>query len=97
MNHNNCRRKRKKNEDNKLFDMNHFDEWFFLTYTPANCGGLPVPKVVAFKEHIRILKERDNQYNQLLNKYNDLVDSYNNLQKAYCETTGERYLEEEND
>lgn len=92
MNHINCRRK--KNKLNRLFDMNQFDEWFELTYKPINCGGLPVPKIIAFKEHIRILKERDNQYNVLLNQYNDLVDSYNNLMKAYCKETGERYIEE---
>lgn len=91
MNHNNCRRK--KNESNKLFDMNHFDEWFYLTYKPINCGGLPVPKVVSFKEHIRILKEKDNQYILLLNQYNKLVESYNSLQKAYCEATNERYID----
>jgi hypothetical protein len=43
MNHNNCRRK--KNELNKLFDLNQFDEWFAMTYKPVNCGGLPVPKM----------------------------------------------------
>lgn len=93
MNHVN--RRRKKNEANKLFDMTHFDEWFYLTYKPANCGGVQVPKVVAFKEHIRILKEKDNEYDKLLNQYNELVESYNRLQKAYCEVTGERYQEEE--
>lgn len=30
MNHNNCRRTKK--ADNKLFDLNNFDEWFELTY-----------------------------------------------------------------
>lgn len=93
MNHNNCRRK--KNELNKLFDLNQFDEWFAMTYKPVNFGGLPVPKIISFKEHIRILKEKDNQYNKLLNEYNDLVDSYNNLQEAYCKATGDRYIEEE--
>lgn len=93
MNHDNC--KRTKKSENKLFDMNHFDEWFYLTYRPSNCGGLEVPKIIAFKEHIRILKEQENQYAKLLNKYNDLVESYNSLQKAYCEVTGERYIEEE--
>lgn len=96
MNHANCKRyKRTKNGDNKIFDMNKFDEWFELAYRPVNCGGMPVPKIISFKEHIRILKERDNQYNMLLNEYNDLVESYNKLQKAYCEVTGERYIEEE--
>ena len=91
MNHANCRRK--KNVGGKLFDLRHFDEWFELTYKPVNCGGLPVPKIISFKEHIRILKERDNDYAFLLNSYNDLVDDYNKLQKAYCEATGERYRE----
>lgn len=95
MNHSNCRRK--KNEANKLFDLNDFDEWFALTYTPQNCGGLPVPKQITFKEHIRILKERDNEYEMLLNDYNKLVDDYNKLQKAYCEATGERYYDESHD
>jgi len=44
----NCRRK--KNEANRLFDLNNFDEWFALTYTPKNCGGLPVPNLITFKE-----------------------------------------------
>lgn len=92
MNHFNCRRK--KNKPNRLFDMSQSDKWFELTYKPINCGGLPVPKIIAFKEHIRILKERDNQYAMLLNQYNDLVDSYNNLMKAHCKETGERYVEE---
>ena len=52
MNHVNCRRK--KNKPNRLFDMNQFDEWFELTYKPINCGGLPVPKIISFKEHIRV-------------------------------------------
>ncbi|MCR4715192.1 MAG: hypothetical protein K5751_12550 [Treponemataceae bacterium] len=92
MNHVNCRRK--KSGDNKLFDLSRFDEWFELTYKPVNCGGLPVPKIISFKEHIRILKERDNDYTSLQNRYNELVDDYNKLQKAYCEATGERYVEE---
>lgn len=92
MNHDNCRRK--KSNDNKLFDLTHFDEWFELTYKPFNCGGLAVPKIITFKEHIRILKEKDNEYDRLLNEYNDLVDSYNNLQKAYCEAVGERYIDD---
>lgn len=41
------------------------------------------------------MKERDNQYSALLNQYNDLIESYNKLQKAYCEMTGEMYIEEE--
>ena len=93
MNQNNCRRTKKTN--NNLFDLNNFDEWFERTYIPANCGGLPVPKIISFKEHIRILKEKDNQYTKLLNQYNELVDSYNSLQEAYCEVTGERYEEVE--
>lgn len=88
----NCRRK--KNKESRLFDLNNFDEWFYLTYTPQNCGGLPVPKQIAFKEHIRVLKEKDNVYAMLLNDYNKLVDDYNRLQKAYCEATGERYYGE---
>lgn len=92
MNHTNCRRH--KNGNNKLFDLNRFDEWFEITYQPVNCGNVPVPKVITFKEHIRILKERDNQYAILLNEYNDLVESFNKLQKAYCDATGERYIEE---
>lgn len=60
MNHANCRRH--KNGINKLFDLNRFDEWFEATYQPVNCGNVPIPKVITFKEHIRIMKERDNQY-----------------------------------
>jgi len=37
--------------------MNQFDEWFELTYKPINCGGLPVPKIIAFKARIRVIKE----------------------------------------
>lgn len=93
MNHANCRRH--KNGINKLFDLNRFDEWFEATYQPVNCGNVPIPKLITFKEHIRTMKERDNQYAFLLNEYNDLVESYNKLQKAYCDVTGERYIEEE--
>ena len=75
-----------------MFDLNQFDEWFELTYTPANCGGLPVPEVISFKEHIKVLKERDNNYCLLINEYNELVQSYNDLQKAYAAVTGERYI-----
>lgn len=38
MNHTNCRRK--KNEANRLFDLNNFDEWFALTYTRTAAGFL---------------------------------------------------------
>ena len=93
MNHNNCRRTKK--TYNKLFDMNHFDEWFEKNYSPDVFGKIPIPKKVSFKEHIRIMKEHENQYAKLLNEYNDLVESYNGLQKAYCEATGERWCEEE--
>ena len=92
MNHVNCRKK--KSGNNKLFDLSHYEEWFARTYKPVNCGGLPVPKIISFKEHIRILKERENDYVSLQNRYNDLVDDYNKLMKAYCEVTGERYVEE---
>ena len=78
----------------EILILNRFDEWFEITYQPVNCGNVPVPKVIPFKEHIRILKERDNQYAILLNEYNDLVESFNKLQKAYCDATGERYIEE---
>lgn len=50
MNHNNCRRIKK--TYNKLFDMNHFDEWFEVNYTPAVFGATPIPKKISFKEHI---------------------------------------------
>lgn len=83
--------KKKKCTQNKLFDFSEFEEWFALTYIPANCGGLKVPKVISFKEHIRILKEKDNDYNKLLNDYNKLVDAFNSLRKAYCAATGEIY------
>lgn len=86
MNHNNSKKML-----NKLFDMNHFDEWFEVNYTPAVFGNIPIPKKISFREHIRIMKEQENQYAKLLNEYNDLVDSYNGLQKAYCEATGERW------
>lgn len=92
MNNRNCRKK--KNEANKLFDLNKFDEWFALTYKPVNCGEQKVPKIISFKEHIRILKERDNEYNRLLNEYNELVDRFNRLQDAFYEATGERYIED---
>ena len=56
-----------------------------------------VDQLTKAKEHIKILKEKDNEYARLLNDYNDLVDDYNKLQKAYCEATGERYYEESSD
>lgn len=93
MNNKNCRKK--KHSENKLFDLSKFEEWFALTYTPANCGGLKVPKVMSFKEHIKILKEKDNDYNRLLNEYNNLVDDFNSLRKAYFEATGEMYWRED--
>ena len=92
MNNINCRHKKSANE---LFDLSKFEEWFALTYKPVNCGGLKVPKIISFKEHIRILKERDNEYNTLLNDYNKLVDAFNSLRKAYFEATGEIYSRKE--
>lgn len=80
---------------NKLFDLSKFEEWFALTYKPSNFGGLKVPKVISFKEHIRILKERDNEYNKLLNDYNKLVDDFDSLQKTYFEATGEIFIRKE--
>ena len=88
--------KRRKKE-NKLFDLNKFDDWFELTYNPVNFGGIKVPKVISFKEHIRILKEKEYEYNILLNDYNKLVDDFNCLQKAFYETTGEIYIRKENE
>lgn len=76
--------RKKQNKENEVFDLAKFDEWFELTYRPINCGG-KVPKIISFKEHIRILKERDNDYTRLLNCYNELVDSFNSLQKAFYE------------
>lgn len=82
--------KRKKNPEEKpLFDLSKFEEWFALTYNPRNFGAIKVPKIISFKEHIRILKEKDNQYHSLLNEYNKLVDAYNHLQTAFIEKTGE--------
>lgn len=52
-------------------------------------------KVISFKEHIRILKEKDNDYNKLLNDYNKLVDTFNSLRKAYFEATDKLYCEVE--
>lgn len=42
MNNRNCRKK--KLSENKLFDLSKFEEWFALTYTPANCGGVKSAK-----------------------------------------------------
>lgn len=97
MNCNDCRKKHWKDGNNRLFDLSRFDEWFDRTYVPVNCGGLPVPETVPFREHIRILKERDNFYASLLNEHNELIERYNKLQKAYCEVTGEEYYEEGTD
>jgi hypothetical protein len=88
---------KKKCTENKLFDFSKFEEWFALTYIPVNCGGLKVPKVISFKEHIRILKEKDNDYNKLLNDYNKLVDDFNSLRKVHFEATGELYRRKEED
>lgn len=79
----------------ELNDLNEFDSWFELVYRPINCGGMKVPKIISFKEHIRILKERDNEYNRLLGDYNKLVDMFNELRKAFFEATGQLYSEVE--
>lgn len=88
---------RHKKNKNKIFDLSKFDEWFALTYNPVNFGGIKVPKIISFKEHIRTLKERENEYNILLNDYNKLVDDFNCLQKAFFEATGEIYIRKENE
>lgn len=88
---------RHKKSENKLFDLSKFDEWFEVTYRPINCGDLKIPKIISFKEHIRIIKEKENDYTRLLMLYNDLVDAFNHLQKAFYETTGERYRRKENE
>lgn len=43
------------------------------------------PKVITFKEHIRVLCELDSQYETLLKEYNKLVEEYNELVKEIKE------------
>ena len=60
----------------KLIDLNDFNVWFEANFNRSN---VPIPKIISFKEHVRILCERDTQYQWLLNEYNELVDKYNAL------------------
>ena len=88
MNHANCKRHKKlKNETNKLFDMNKFDEWFELAYRPVNCGGLPVPKIISFKW------KRCTIFMYPTTIYESLARQCEVVRKKYLETKNEHYFD----
>ena len=60
-----------------VVDLNNFDVWYEMNYIKGQ--NIQPPKVISFKEHIRVLAERDSQYEALLKEYNELVDKYNAL------------------
>lgn len=60
-----------------VVDLSNFDVWYEMNYIKGQ--NIQPPKIISFKEHIRVLAERDNQYEVLLNEYNKLVDKYNEL------------------
>ena len=60
-----------------VIDLSNFDVWFEMNYIKGQ--NIKPPKLITFKEHIRVLAERDSQYDALLKDYNELVDKYNAL------------------
>lgn len=70
-------RKAKKEERKPVVDLSNFDVWYEMNYIKGQ--NIQPPKIISFKEHIKVLAERDNQYEALLKKYNELVDEYNAL------------------
>ncbi len=60
-----------------VVDLSNFDVWYEMNYIKGQ--NIQPPKVITFKEHIRVLCERDCQYEALLKEYNELVDKYNAL------------------
>lgn len=67
----------KKEVRKPVVDLSNFDVWYEMNYIKGQ--NIQPPKVITFKEHIRVLAERDNQYEALLKEYNELVDKYNTL------------------
>lgn len=60
-----------------VVDLSNFDVCYEMNYIKGQ--NIQPPKLITFKEHIRVLCERDSQYNVLLKEYNELVDKYNDL------------------
>lgn len=69
--------KSKKEVRKSVVDLSNFDVWYEMNYIKGQ--NIQPPKVITFKEHIRVLCERDSQYEALLNEYNELVEKYNAL------------------
>ncbi|MCQ2485841.1 MAG: hypothetical protein MJ168_10985 [Clostridia bacterium] len=69
--------KGKKEVRKRVVDLSNFDVWYEMNYIKGQ--NIQPQKVITFKEHIRVLCERDSQYEALLNEYNELVDKYNAL------------------
>lgn len=67
----------KKEERKSVVDLSNFDVWYEMNYIKGQ--NIQPPKVITFKEHIRVLCERDSQYEALLKEYNELVEKYNAL------------------
>ena len=60
-----------------VVDLSNFDIWYEMNYIKGQ--NIQPSKVITFKEHIKVLCERDSQYEALLKEYNELVDKYNAL------------------
>ena len=69
--------KEKKEVRKPVVDLSNFDVWYEMNYIKGQ--NIQPPKVISFKEHIRVLAERDSQYEALLKEYNELVEKYNAL------------------
>ena len=75
--------KDKKEVRKPVVDLSNFDVWYEMNYIKGQ--NIQPPKVITFKEHIRVLCERDSQYEALLKEYNELVEAYNELVKEIKE------------
>lgn len=75
--------KEKKEVRKSVVDLSNFDVWYEMNYIKGQ--NIQPPKVITFKEHIRVLCERDSQYETLLKEYNELVEVYNELVKEIKE------------
>lgn len=69
--------KSKKEVRKSVVDLNNFEVWYEMNYIKGQ--NIQPTEVITFKEHIRVLCERDSQYEALLNEYNELVNTYNAL------------------